>query len=92
MAKNVSFENMDKLVQLGIAISTLRRIRGLTQADLAEKVGISRDTVRAIESSSVIRSFSFETFLKIAYVLDIKPEALIKASVFDDGVIRKEQK
>ena len=92
MAKSVSFENMDRLIQLGIAISTLRRIRGLTQAELAKRVGISRDTVRAIESPSVVRSFSFETFLKIAYVLDIAPEALIKTSVFDNDVIRKEQK
>ena len=90
MAKSVSFENRDKFIQLGIAISALRRIRGLTQDDLASRVGVSRDTIRSIESPSVIRAFSFETFLKISYVLDIEPAMLISASVFDSGVIRKE--
>ena len=65
MAKSVSFENRDKFIQLGIAISALRRIKGLTQDDLASRVGVSRDTIRSIESPNVIRAFSFETFLKI---------------------------
>lgn len=87
MAKSVSFENRDKFIQLGIAISTLRRIRGMTQGDLAMKVGVSRDTIQGIENPNILRSFSAETFLKIAYALDVEPAALVKASVFFDNVL-----
>lgn len=37
MSKEVSFKNHDRFIQLGIAISTLRRMRGLSQDKLAEK-------------------------------------------------------
>lgn len=88
MAKSVSLENRDKFIQLGISIATLRKIRGLTQADLAALVGVSRDTIQRIETPGVLRSFSFETFLKIAYALDVEPAELLRASVFSDGVLR----
>ena len=37
MRKSVSFKNRDRLVQLGITIATVRRMRGLSQEKLAEK-------------------------------------------------------
>lgn len=87
MAKTVSFENRDKFVQLGIAISALRRFRGMTQQDLAERIGVSRDTIRNIENPNVIRSFSADTFLKITYALDVKADVLLNASVFPDKIL-----
>ena len=42
MSKEVSFKNRDRFIQLGIAISTLRKMRGLSQEKLAERAGISR--------------------------------------------------
>ena len=35
MDKNVAFKNRDRLIQLGIAISTIRKMRGLSQEKLA---------------------------------------------------------
>ena len=87
MAKTVSFENRDKFIQLGIAISALRRFRGMTQQDLAERIGVSRDTIRNIENPNVIRSFSADTFLKITYALDVKADVLLNASVFPDKIL-----
>ncbi len=40
MGKEVDYRNRDRFIQLGIAISTLRRIRGLSQEQLAEKANI----------------------------------------------------
>lgn len=37
MSGNIEFKNRDRLIQLGIAISTLRKMRGLSQEKLAEK-------------------------------------------------------
>ena len=35
--EGVSFKNRDRFIQLGIAISTLRKLRGMSQDQLAEK-------------------------------------------------------
>ena len=34
--EGVSFKNRDRFIQLGIAISTLRKLRGMSQDQLAE--------------------------------------------------------
>lgn len=58
MSKEVSFKNHDRFIQLGIAISTLRRMRGLSQDKLAEKAGISRSLLSVIEAPGIAKSLS----------------------------------
>ena len=87
MGKEVDYKNRDRFIQLGIAISTLRRIRGLSQEKLAEKANISRSLLSNIEAPNMAYGFSLNVFYNIADALDISPEALIKTSVFPDGVI-----
>ncbi len=87
MGKEVDYRNRDRFIQLGIAISTLRRIRGLSQEKLAEKANISRSLLSNIEAPNMAYGFSLDMFYNIADALDIAPEDLIKASVFPDGVI-----
>lgn len=89
MSKAVSFKNYDRFIQLGIAISTLRRMRGLSQEKLAEKAGISRSFLSAIEAPNLAKAFSMEVFYDIADALEIEPADLITASVFPDRVINK---
>lgn len=87
MGKEVDYKNRDRVVQLGIAISTLRRIRGLSQEALAEKANISRSLLSYIEAPNLAYSFSLNVFFNLADALDVSPEQLIKASVFPDEVI-----
>lgn len=87
MGKEVEYKNRDRFIQLGIAISTLRRIRGLSQEKLAEKANISRSLLSNIEAPNMAYGFSLDVFYNIADTLEIAPEDLIKASVFPDGVI-----
>ena len=89
MSKEVSFKNHDRFIQLGIAISTLRRMRGLSQDKLAEKAGISRSLLSVIEAPGIAKSFSLEVFYDIADALDVDPADLITASVFPDRVMNK---
>lgn len=89
MGKEVDYKNRDRFIQLGIAISTLRRIRGLSQEQLAEKANISRSLLSNIEAPNMAYSFSMDVFYNIADALDIAPEKLITASVFPDEIIRK---
>ncbi len=89
MSKKVSFKNYDRFIQLGIATSTLRKMRGLSQEQLAEEAGISRSLLGAIEAPNLAKTFSLEVFFDIADALDVDPADLITASVFPDRVINK---
>ncbi len=91
MGKDVDYRNRDRLIQLGITISTLRRLRGLSQEKLAEKANISRSLLSNIEAPNMAYSFSLDVFYRIADVLDISPEQLISASVFPDNILDKNQ-
>ncbi len=91
MGKDVDYRNRDRLIQLGITISTLRRLRGLSQEKLAEKANISRSLLSNIEAPNMAYSFSLDVFYRIADELDILPEQLISASVFPDNILDKNQ-
>ena len=52
---NDVFKNRDRAIQLGITISTIRRLRGMSQEQLAEKAHISRSHLSAIEAPNMVR-------------------------------------
>lgn len=88
MGQEVEFKNRDRFIQLGIAIAALRKMRGMSQEKLAEKSGVSRSHISAIEAPGIVRPFSLEVFFNIADALEIDPADLISASVFPDKMIR----
>lgn len=90
--EEISFKNRDRFIQLGIAISTLRKMRGMSQEQLAEKANISRSHLSAIEAPGMVRSFSMEVFFNLAEALDIDPADLINASLFSNVLIKKQQR
>ena len=92
MSKDTEFKNRDRYIQLGIAISTLRKMRGLSQEQLAERANVSRSHISSIEAPGIARPFSLEVFFNIADSLEIDPADLINASVFPDKVIRNNSK
>ncbi len=89
MIKEVSFKNRDRFIQLGIAISTLRKVRGFSQEELAEKAEISRSLLSSIEAPGLAKGFSLEIFYNISDALGVAPEDLMKASVFSDNILNK---
>ena len=91
MSKDTEFKNRDRYIQLGIAISTLRKMRGLSQEQLAERANVSRSHISSIGAPGIARPFSLEVFFNIADALEIDPADLINASVFPDKVIRNQK-
>ena len=85
--ESVSFKNRDRFIQLGIAIASIRKLRGLSQEQLAEKAGISRSHLSAIEAPGIVRAFSLEVFYNIADALGLSPSKLLDAAVFSDDVM-----
>lgn len=89
MRKEVSFKNRDRLIQLGITISTIRKIKGMSQEDLAEKAQISRSHLSLIEAPNSTKNFTLDIFYNIADALDVDPAQLINASVIPDEIMNK---
>ena len=81
--------NRDRFIHLGIAIAALRKMRGLSQEQLAEKANVSRSHISSIEAPGIARPFSLEVFFNIADALDIDPADLITASVFPERIFNK---
>lgn len=79
-------KNRDRYVHLGIAIAALRKMRGMSQEQLAEKANVSRSHISSIEAPGIDRPFSLEVFFNIADALEIDPADLISASVFPDRI------
>jgi len=59
---------------LGVRLKDVRTDAGLTQAELADRVGVSRKTINTVENGVFIPSTLLA--LKIAAVLKVKVEEL----------------
>jgi len=62
---------------IGLNIAYYRKMKGLTQLQLAEAVNISRTHISNIEAPNVPTSISLETLLDIADVLEIPASKLL---------------
>lgn len=64
--------------QIAKNIKKYRMIAGITQAELAEKIGVSHEFIRRNESKKGKKSFSVDTIWKISLALDINPGVLFE--------------
>ena len=79
MGKRRSLSSKEEpFVRLGLMIALMRRLRGLSQEDLAKRAGISRSHLSAIEAPGIDRGFSVEVLYRIAEALDMKPAELLE--------------
>ena len=66
--KNTHQESYKKI---GLNIAYYRRLKGLTQIQLAEAAGISRTHLSNIEAPNALKAISLETLMDIADALEI---------------------
>lgn len=64
--------------QISRNIKKYRTKVGITQAVLAERVGVSHEFIRRIESKKGVKTFSVDTIWKISLALDIDPGKLFE--------------
>lgn len=62
---------------LGLNIAYYRKIKGLTQLQLAEKTNVSRTHISNIEAPNKKTAISLDLLFSIAYALDIPPFRLL---------------
>ena len=61
----------EKYIRLGLNIAYYRKLKGLTQLQLAEAIDISRTHMSNIEAPNISTSVSLDTLFEIAEALDI---------------------
>ncbi|OGO81275.1 MAG: transcriptional regulator [Clostridiales bacterium GWC2_40_7] len=61
----------DNFIAIGLKISYFRRLRGLSQEQLAERAGISMGFLSQIEAPGMAIGISLSTLFAIAKVLEV---------------------
>lgn len=62
---------------IGLTIAYYRKLKGLSQLQLAESAGISRTHISNIEAPNMPTSISLETLLDIADALEVPLSSLV---------------
>ena len=57
--------------QLGLTIAYYRKLRGMTQMQLAEYTNLSRTHISNLEAPNMPTSISLDTLFEIAEILDV---------------------
>lgn len=67
---------------IGLNIAYFRKLKGFTQLQLAEQVGISRTHMSNIEAPNMHTSVSLDTLFDIAEALDVPVASLVHFNRF----------
>lgn len=78
MAEYAMISNEEKYYRLGLNIAYQRKLKKLTQIQLAEIVGISRTHMSNIEPPNMLTPISLELIFNIADALEIPVEILFR--------------
>lgn len=62
---------------IGLKVSYYRKIKGLTQEQLAEKMNVSTSFLGQIEAPNINKSISLSTLFRIAQALDTPPHKFL---------------
>lgn len=73
-----NFDNGERMENLSYAIGYYRKRKGLSQEQLAEMVGVSRQHMAAVEAPGMDRGLSLELLFNIATVLEMEPYLFLK--------------
>lgn len=76
---NPIYEN--EYLKLGLKIAYYRKLRGLTQEQLAEQIDRSPAFIGHVEAPNINKAISLDTLFDIAHILDVPA---YKFLMFDD--------
>ncbi len=79
MSESLTPRNIQQLLVIARSVSYYRRLRGLSQEQLAAKIGRSRTHISNFEAQSTPYSISLECLLNIADALDVDAALLLSA-------------
>ena len=73
--------HIEQYLQLGLKISYYRKLKKLTQEQLAEKINCSAAFIGHVEAPNIQKAISMDTLFDIAAALDVPAYKFLK---FDD--------
>ena len=68
----------EKYRQIGLKIADYRKLRGLTQEELAERVGLTPAFIGHLEAPNIPKALSLDALFDIAGVLEIPPQRFLE--------------
>ncbi len=74
---NMKMEFKDNYIKIGLKISYYRKLKSLTQEQLAEILDCGVSFIGQIEAPNIYKAISLDTLFKIAKALDIPPYKLL---------------
>ena len=74
----MDYKRINEFRLLGLTIAYYRKLRGLTQAELAEATNLSRTHISNIEATNRKTSISLNKLFDIAYVLEVPVKYLFE--------------
>ena len=78
MINDSNYKHKEKYIRMGLNIALQRKLKKMTQVELAEAVNISRTHMSNIEAPNMITPVSLEVIFDIANVLGISVDVLFK--------------
>lgn len=78
MKNTNSIKYKDDLISVGLKIGYLRRQKGMTQEQLAEKAGISAGFLSQVEAPNMVMGISLATLFALADALEVPPSKLLE--------------
>jgi len=81
---------VDMNKRIGIKIKDLRRLTGLSQEILAEKMGVIRSTISQIENGD--RKISAEELLKLSNIFNVNPSNLLDIEKAPEVILGEDKK
>ena len=78
MSDFIKISNEEKYYHIGLNIAYQRKLKHMTQLQLAEKVGISRTHMSNIEAPNMLTPISLEVIFNIADALEIPVDTLFR--------------
>ena len=63
--------------QIGLKIAYYRKLRGLTQEELAERVGVTPAFIGHLEAPNIAKALSLDTLFDIAAALEVPPHKFL---------------
>lgn len=78
MSEFKKITNSEKYNRIGLNIAYQRKLKKLTQIQLAELIGISRTHMSNIEAPNMITPISLEVIFNIADALEISVDTLFR--------------
>ena len=76
---------LQEIQYIGLRIAYFRKLRNMTQADLADKVSINKNYLSHIESGSANKVMSLPLLIRISKALDVELALLVDLSDLDNS-------